>query len=203
MAKINLLPWREELRKRRQQEFLIAMGAGVALTLVLFGLFYLHVEALKDYQTERNQKIKDEITMVEKKIAEIKDIEEKKNKLNEKIGLIQDLQASRPKIVHLFDELRRITPVGIYLTSLSQKGSELTIEGQSQSNSRVSEYMKAIENSLYLTDPKLKFVKGQTKKPTDKEESNVFTMVFKQKSDKPVDDEDGSDDKTPAKKGKK
>jgi type IV pilus assembly protein PilN len=203
MAKINLLPWREELRKQRQQEFLIATGAGVGLTCILFGLVYLHIESLKDYQTQRNQMVKDEITMVEKRIAEIKDIEEKKAKLNEKIGLIQDLQASRPKIVHLFDELRKITPVGIYLTNLSQKGSEITVEGKSQSSSRVSEYMKAIENSTYLTDPKLKFVKGQSNNQAkDKEQSNDFTLVFKQQSDKP-DDEDDSENKKPAKKGKK
>jgi type IV pilus assembly protein PilN len=185
MAKINLLPWREELRKKRQQDFLIAMGASVGVTCILFGLVYLHIESLKDYQIQRNTRIKDEITMVEKKITEIKEIEEKKAKLNEKITLIQDLQASRPKIVHLFDELRKVTPVGVYLLSLSQKGSELTLVGKSQSNSRVSEYMNAIDKSLWLTAPKLKFVKGLGSIDVKNEESNDFIMTLKQKQDKP------------------
>lgn len=192
MARINLLPWREELRKKRQQDFLIAMGAGVGLTCILFGLVYLHIESLKEYQTQRNNRVQDEITMVEKKIAEIKNIEEKKAKLNEKIDLIQELQASRPKIVHLFDELRKVTPTGIYLSSLTQKGVELTVVGKSESNSRVSEYMTAIEKSFWLTEPKLKFVKGLGKNDT-KHEANDFTLIFKQKQDKPKDKESEGD----------
>lgn len=201
MAKINLLPWREELRKKRQQDFLIAMGAGVAVTCLLFGLGYMHIESLKDYQTQRNTRLKEEIKAVEKKITEIKEIEEKKTKLNEKITLIQDLQGSRPKIVHLFDELRKVTPTGIYLTSLTQKGAELTINGKSQSNSRVSDYMRAIEKSMWLTEPKLKFVKGPGSSVA-KNESNDFTMIFKQKADKPKDDGSPEDNAT-AKAGAK
>ncbi len=188
MAKINLLPWREELRKKRQQDFLVSMGGGVALTCILFGLVYMHIESLKDYQTQRNTRVKDEITAVDKKIAEIKEIEEKKAKLNEKIGLIQELQASRPKIVHLFDELRKITPVGVYVISLTQKGEDITIVGKSQSNSRVSDYMRAIDKSEYFTAPSLKIVRGIGHSGM-KNGYDDFTMIFKQKKDKPKDDE--------------
>jgi type IV pilus assembly protein PilN len=186
MAKINLLPWREELRKKRQQDFLVSMGSAVGFTCIAFGMVYMHIESLKDYQTQRNNRLKDEIASVEKKIAEIAEIEEKKLKLNEKITLIQNLQASRPKVVHLFDELRKITPVGVYLLSLTQIGSQITIVGKSQSNSRISEYMRAIEQSLSFTEPRLKFVKGQgNNKAGSKNETDDFTMTLKQKQDKP------------------
>jgi type IV pilus assembly protein PilN len=203
MARINLLPWREELRKKRQQDFLIAMGAGAVVTCILFAIFYVYIEGLKDYQTRRNQRLKEEIVIVDKKISEVKEIEEKKSKLNEKISLIQSLQASRPKIVHVFDELRKITPVGIYVTSFIQKGNELTIVGKSQSNSRVSEYMNAIDKSLSFTDPKLKFVKGDiASKAKDKiknqDQMSDFTMMLKVKEDKPAneDEEDAGKKKT-------
>jgi type IV pilus assembly protein PilN len=160
MAKINLLPWREELRKQRQQDFLIAMGASVLLTCILFGLVYLHIEGMKEYQQKRNDMVQHEIDEVEKKIKEINDIESKKNTLNTKIDLIKDLQASRPKIVRVFDELRKITPIGVYLLSVDQKGGDITITGKAETNAKVSDYMKAVENSKWLTSPNLKFVKG-------------------------------------------
>lgn len=200
MAKINLLPWREELRKKRQQDFLVSMGAAVATTCILFGLVYMHIEGLKEYQTQRNTRWKDEIAAVDKKIAEIKEIEEKKAKLNEKITLIQDLQGSRPKIVHLFDELRRITPVGVYLVGLTQKGSDITIVGKSQSNSRVSEFMRAIDKSEYFTTPTLKFVKGLGM--TDaKNASDDFTMTFQQEKDKPKEEDESSVNKPAGQSG--
>jgi type IV pilus assembly protein PilN len=206
MAKINLLPWREELRKKRQQDFLIAMGAGVAITCILFGMVYMHIESLKDYQNQRNQRISDEITKVDKNISEIKDIEEKKLKLSEKIKLIQNLQESRPKIVQVFDELRKITPVGIYLTSLKQQGGDITVTGKSQSNEQVSEYMKAVESSISFTEPTLKFVKKEgDAKNTAKNNSNTsndFTLMFKQKYDKSK-EEDSKDKKSKGKAGAK
>jgi type IV pilus assembly protein PilN len=204
MAKINLLPWREELRKKRQQDFLIAMGVGVGLTCVLFAVVYMHIESLKDYQNERNRRISDEITKVEKNISEIKDIEEKKLKLNEKIKLIQDLQESRPKIVQLFDELRKITPVGIYLTSLKQQGWEITVTGKSLSNAQVSEYMKAIDLSVSFMEPTLKFVKKDVKNDAknDSNDSNDFTLMFKQKHDKSQEEDDSKDSKGKKPKGK-
>ncbi len=201
MAKINLLPWREELRKKRQKDFLIAMGAGVGLTCVLFAMVYMHIESLKDYQNQRNQRISDEITKVEKNISEIKDIEEKKLKLNEKIKLIQDLQESRPKIVQLFDELRKITPVGIYLTSLKQQGREITVTGKSLSNAQVSQYMKGIEISVSFMEPTLKFVKKDVKNAA-KDDSNDFTLMFKQKYDKSQEEEEDSKSKNKKPKGK-
>jgi type IV pilus assembly protein PilN len=194
MAKINLLPWREDLRKKRQQDFLVSMGVAVAITCLLFGFVYMHIESLKDYQTQRNTRLKDEISAVDKKIAEIKEIEEKKNKLNEKITLIQELQASRPKIVHVFDELRKVTPVGVYVISLTQRGADMTIVGKSQSNSRVSDYMRAIDNSKSFAASKIKFVKGLGKAEV-KNQADDFIMTFVQRKDKPKEE---NSENTPA-----
>jgi type IV pilus assembly protein PilN len=192
MAKINLLPWREELRKKRQQDFLTAIGASVVLTCVIFGLVYLHIESLKEYHQARNQRITDEIAAVDKKIKEIQDIESKKTKLLDKITIIQDLQESRPLIVHVFDELRKVTPKGVYLGSIVQKASDFTVIGKAESNSMVSEYMDAIEASEYLTAPKLKIVKGQADKDGAKSISKDFTLFFKQKEKKKDKDDDTS-----------
>jgi type IV pilus assembly protein PilN len=199
MAKINLLPWREELRKKRQQDFLIAMGVSVAVTCLLFGAVYLQIESLKDYQNQRNEKIQEEITMVEKKITEIKDIEEKKNKLIAKIDLIQGFQASRPKIVKVFDELRKITPTGVYLVSMSKKIDNFMVNGKAESNASVSEYMHAIEGSTSFVEPKLKFVKNPGKESAKDITNNDFIMEFKLKQEKPKDDDKKSDNKAGAK----
>lgn len=174
MARINLLPWREELRKQKQLEFLTGIGAAVAVTCLILGGFYLYVDGLKDYQQRRNQMLKDEIMVVDRKIREIRDIEEKKNKLLTKIELIQELQKSRPEIVHLFDELAKVTPDGVYLNKFVQSGTSLTMSGKSQSNARVSAFMRAIEKSKWLMNPKLNVIKGKGDK---RDTLNDFTML--------------------------
>lgn len=160
MARINLLPWREELRKQQQQDFLTAMGIAVVIACILFGFGYMYVEGLKEYQQARNRLLEEEIKIVDKKIQEIEEIEQKKLKLREKIDVIEQLQESRPGVVHLFDELRKRTPMGVYLTSFTQQGEQLLIEGKSSANSRVSEYMKELESSEWLALDRLKIIKG-------------------------------------------
>lgn len=177
MARINLLPWREELRKKKQQDFLAGIGAGFLVTGLILVLVYLHVESLKEYQNRRNQLLKDEITILDKKIAEIKDIEDKKAKLLTKIDVIQKLQQSRPEIVHLFDELAKTTPEGVYLTKFIQVGVNLTLDGKAESNARVSTFMRAIDASGWLNSPELSVIKGQGK---NSGEMNDFSMMAKQ-----------------------
>ena len=183
MAKINLLPWREDLRQQKQQDFFLAIGAGVLATCVLFACVYLYIEGMKEYQQSRNSILKKEIKVVNKKIKEIKDIESKKNKLLTKIEVIQSLQQSRPQIVHLFDELAKSTPEGIYLTKFKQSGKSLTFIGKAHSNARVSAYMRGVEKSPWLKSPVLKVIKGKSKKSIGK--LSDFTMVAKQGGDKP------------------
>ncbi len=174
MAKINLLPWREELRRQQQQDFFIGIGIGVAITCALLFGVYLYIDDLKEYQQRRNQMLNSEIAIVSRKIKEIRDIENRKNKLLTKIELIQKLQESRPEIVHLFYELAKITPDGVFLTRFTQSGKLLTFTGKAQSNARVSAYMRAIEKSHWLHSPKLKVIKG---KANNKGRLNYFSMT--------------------------
>lgn len=177
MARINLLPWREELRKKKQQEFIAGIGAGVLVTCVLLVIVFMYMEGLKDYQSRRNTHLQTEIAILDKKIQEIKDIEEKKNKLLTKIEVIQKLQESRPEVVHLFDELAKTTPEGIYLSKFAQIGDTLTLEGKAESNARVSAFMRAIDSSPWLNTSVLGVIKGQGK---DTDEMNDFTLTAKQ-----------------------
>jgi len=183
MATINLLPWREELRQQQQQDFVTAIGAGVFVTCILFALVYFHIEGMKEYQGMRNQLLKDEIRVVDKKIKEIKDIESKKNQLLTKIEVIQKLQESRPQIVHLFDELPKSTPEGVFLTKFKQTGKALAFSGKAQSNARVSAYMRGIDRSEWLKSPVLQVIKGQGKVKAG--QFNDFSMLAKQGVMKP------------------
>ena len=158
MAHLNLLPWRAELRKQQQQDFIAATVLGIVLTLVLMLLLHLNISARVEYQTERNHYLETEIASLEKKIKEIQDLEVKKKRLLSKMEVIQELQASRPEIVHLFDELGRTIPEGLYLTDLSQVDKNLVVNGVAQSNARVSAYMRNLESSAWLKDPILNII---------------------------------------------
>ncbi len=181
MAKINLLPWREELRAQKKQDFINAIGVGVVFTALIFLMMHLYIDGLKAHQEQRNKIVQDEIALLDIKITKIKTIEEQKSKLLTKIELIQKLQESRPEIVHLFDELPRVTPDGVFLTRFTQVGPALTFEGKSQSNARVSAFMRAIEASAWLKNPELAVI--QTAHKDNKESSEQlsdFTLHAKQ-----------------------
>jgi type IV pilus assembly protein PilN len=155
MPRINLLPWREADRKRKRQEFIVgAVGA-----LVIAGLLGLAVnlklESAVSAQNERNQLIKDQIVDVDKQITEILDLEARKEKLKARIEVIEQLQRSRPVVVHLIDQLVRTLPDGVYYTSVKQTGDQLQFAGIAQSSTRVSALMRNIESSEYLSDPSL------------------------------------------------
>lgn len=180
MAKINLLPWREELRAQKKQDFIIAIGVSILFTAVILVAIHTYIEGMKAYQEQRNKMIQDEIALLDIKIAKIKTIEEQKSKLLSKIELIQKLQQSRPEIVHLFDELPRVTPDGVYLTKFVQTGQVLGFDGKSESNARVSAFMRAIEASAWLKMPKLDVIHADIQQSSDnKSESDHlsdFTM---------------------------
>ncbi len=177
MVRINLLPWRNELRKKKQKEFFLGIAAGALFACFILLIVYLYIEGLKEYQVHRNSLLQNEITILDKKIQEIKDIEEKKNKLLTKIELIQKLQESRPEVVHLFEELSKTTPEGIYLTKITQSGTTLTFDGKAESNARVSAFMRAIDNSFWLNSSVLTVIKGAGK---TNGEMNDFSLTAKQ-----------------------
>ncbi len=179
MTKINLLPWREERRKQRQKDFINAMELSALIGILVVGLIHTSIQGLKAYQGQRNQLLQNEIILLDKKIIEIRDIEAKKKQLQAKIDLIQQLQESRPEAVHLFDEIPKITPDGVFLNKFTQTGSELIFEGKSESNARISAFMRAIETSLWLQKPTLSVIKLPDKAPnikTDTEPLSDFNL---------------------------
>ena len=185
MAHLNLLPWRAELRKQQQQDFIAGVVLGIVITLMLLLLLHLNISSRVEYQTERNHYLETEIASLEKKIKEIQDLEVKKKRLLSKMEVIQELQASRPEIVHLFDELGRTIPEGLYLTDLSQVDKNLVVNGLAQSNARVSAYMRNLESSAWLKDPILNIIESKIEnKDNRKERQSKFTLQIKQSSEK-------------------
>ena len=155
MAHINLLPWRDELRKQKQQQFIV-VGAGSAIMGALLVLLaHMQMEGLIEKQNQRNKFLDREIAELDTKIAKIKDMEKTKSALLARMDIIQQLQRSRPQSVHLMDQLVYTLPDGVFLNKISQKGQSLTMNGIAQSNARVSAYMRNIDSSQWMAKPKL------------------------------------------------
>jgi type IV pilus assembly protein PilN len=188
MTKINLLPWREDLRKKKQKDFINAVVLVALIGILSVVLTHSYIEQLKIYQNQRNQLLQNEITLLDKKIVEIKDIEAKKKQLQTKIKLIEQLQESRHEAVHLLDEISKIIPEGVFLTKLTQSGHELTFEGKSESNAQISAFMRAIEASLWLQKPTLLVIKLPDKTSNNKigteslSDFNLHALQGKQKN---------------------
>jgi type IV pilus assembly protein PilN len=163
MTCINLLPWRETRRKEQQRQFFsIAAGAAVLMAMIVLYI-HIHVGGLIDLQSQRNKFLEDEIVKVEAKIVEIKTIETKKEQLLARMSIIQQLQTRRPAIVHVFDELAKAVPSGMYLTNVSQQGKMLVIEGVAQSNARVSAFMRNLDASDWFNNPRLEVIEANSK----------------------------------------
>jgi len=163
MAHINLLPWREEERKRKRNEFYTITG-GISLLMCVIGLaVHIYVGGIVDYQVARNELIQTEIKKVDAKIKEIKELEKKKEQLISRMRIIERLQRNRPEVVHVFDELAKIVPEGLFIENLDQKGRALTIKGRAQSNARVSAFMRALEASAWFESPALSVISTKGK----------------------------------------
>jgi type IV pilus assembly protein PilN len=153
MPRINLLPWREQERKKRQRDFMISMAASfIAAIVVLAGTFLAYVQMI-DYQQSRNTRLESEIVELERSISEIDGLERQKERLLARMEIIERLQRSRPEIVHLFDEITRQLPEGVYLTGMKQNGDAVELMGVAQSSTRVSALMRQVDASEWLTDP--------------------------------------------------
>ena len=165
MARINLLPWRAERRKQRQKEFTLMLGAtALGAVLLTFGISYFYGLQI-DGQNERNAFVEAEIAKVQSQIDEIKTLNDTKDRLLARKAVIEDLQADRAQMVHLFDSLVRTIPDGVVLTAIKQDDKLLTLDGRSQSNARVSTYMRNLEGSGWMTSPELSIIeaKGEDK----------------------------------------
>jgi type IV pilus assembly protein PilN len=179
MPRINLLPWREEDRKKRQQEFMIALGGSVVAAIAVILLTLFTYNSMIDDQQSRNQRLEDEIAVLEKSITEIDGLERQKERLLARMEIIEQLQQSRPEVVHLFDEISRQMPEGVYLSGLRQTGSVVELQGIAQSSTRVSALMRRADESEWLTDPSVTRVETTETGPARQAE---FVVTLKQVS---------------------
>ena len=177
MARINLLPWREELRKEKTKEFGILLGAFILLAAIVVGLGHFYYVQLIDQQTMRNRYLDAEIAKLDKKIKEIQALTKERDRLIARMRAIEELQGNRPLIVRFFDALIESLPEGVSVTEVKQSGDRITILGEAQSNARVSSFMRNLETSEWLRNPQLDII--QTKDAQGLRIS-AFTLRFSQ-----------------------
>jgi len=199
MPRINLLPWREAERKRKRQEFLLSLGAALATAGLITLLGNWHMSAAIDHQRDRNAYLDREIAGLDKQIEEINGLDAQKRRLLARMEIIETLQRSRPEIVHVFDELVRVLPEGVYLTYLKQTGMRFELRGVAQSSTRVSSFMRNIDASQWLADPTLQIVETRAKDSTG---GASFTLFANQRRQAAAEGE-GDEDPAPAGKAKK
>lgn len=158
MPRINLLPWREELRTQRRNQFFVGLGGAAVGAGLLLLLSYFIFDGLIGHQRDRNEFLKQEIAKLDEQIEEILELENKKARLLARMEIIEQLQRSRPGIVHVFDDLVTVMPEGVHLNSIKQTGRRLEMVGLAESNTRVSALMRNIDKSEWLTQPDLEVV---------------------------------------------
>jgi type IV pilus assembly protein PilN len=158
MPRINLLPWRDEQRKERQVQFLVALGGATLIAILLAFLSYLMLNSMIDGQLHRNDRLRAEIKSLDKQIEEINSLEASKQNFIARMEIIEKLQRARPEIVHVFDEIVKTLPDGTYLTGIKQTDQRLRFDGVAQSSTRVSAFMRNIESSEWLMHPELQVV---------------------------------------------
>ena len=158
MPRINLLPWREEQRNERRKMFMTAMVAALMAGAVLTGASKIAVKRMTANQNTRNEILRTEITELDRQIEEINALDAQKSRLLARMEIIDQLQRSRPEVVHLFDELVETLPEGVYLTQVAQADARIEVTGSAQSSTRVSALMRNVFDSEWLQDPQLEVV---------------------------------------------
>jgi type IV pilus assembly protein PilN len=161
MPRINLLPWREQQRKDRKLAFTVGIGAALLGAAVATFAGYLFFGSLIEGQQQRNQRLRAEISTLDRQIEEINSLEAQKQKFIARMQIIEKLQRSRPEIVHVFDTFVRAMPDGTYLTAVTQSAQRFKIQGVAQSSTRVSSLMRNIDASEWLKNPELEVVESK------------------------------------------
>ena len=187
MPSINLLPWREAERKKRQRDFGVAMAGAVVAGIAVIMLTMLAYSQMISAQDARNDRLTKEIAELEKSIEEIDGLERQKERLLARMEIIEELQKSRPEIVHLFDEIVRQLPDGVYLTGMKQTGSRVEIRGVAESSTRVSALMRQIDASKWLTDPEVERV--ETKQSGSSRQAEFVVYLKQVRSSAEMEDE--------------
>lgn len=188
MTRINLLPWREELRKEKQREFFTILVSVAVLSGLVMWSGNGMVESSIAKQEVRNQFVTKELKKLDKRIEEIKDLQQRREELEERMEVIQRLQGDRPVIVHMLDDLARRIPEGVFYTKVEKKGLVFNIEGIAESNNRISKLMRNFEESSWFKEPNLASVKADE---AEGRSVNYFKLSVKQAPAKRLGEEEG------------
>lgn len=189
MANINLLPWREERREELKKEFFaILIGVILFAVLLIFG-WHQMITSQIDNQRGRNAYLTQQISELNSQVTEIKELKEKREQLIDRMRIIQELQGKRPEIVHVFDDLVRTIPDGVFYTSIERTGSSLVIKGTAESNNRVSSLMRRLDASDWFSGPNLQGVKAN---PGYGEQANDFVLTVNLATPPQLQDDDAN-----------
>jgi len=194
MVKINLLPWRDERRQQLTKEFYYMLAAAALLAggIVFAGNYYFDKSI--EIQNKRNQYLQSEITKLDEQIAEIKELEKKKSDLLARKEVIEELQASRTQMVHMFDEMVKTIPSGVFLEKITQQGNRISMEGYAQSYSRVSAYMRRLEDSEWFQGVDVQLIQvDETIDTHDQKFKLGFLLINPNKQDKDAAAAEGGD----------
>ena len=186
MAQINLLPWREARRQELKKDFLTTTALMVALGIGLLMLGDRVVNGQIDNQKARNAYLTENIKELDKMVAEIRELQKRRNQLIDRMRVIQELQGNRPIIVRVLDQIVRTVPDGVFYSSLSTKGKTISISGVAESNNRVSSLMRRLDASDWLANPNLDKVKAA---PNFGDQANTFNLTVRVQA--PAADDEG------------
>ena len=188
MANINLLPWREWERERKQKEFLVNLAGVILLAVVIVLAGGQYFSQAIENQNARNNYLQGKINVLNDRIQEISSLRKDREELLERMRVIQQLQGNRPIIVHVFDEMVQTLASGVHYGELVMNGQELTLEGVAESNNRISALMRNLDNSAWFADPNLKRIKEDTEDRVYGPGASIFDLTFRQVN--PADEED-------------
>lgn len=184
--RINLLPWREERRKRQNIEFWTIAGATAILAALIALGVSMFFQSKVDYQNARNEYLKSEIVVLDSKLKKIRELEKKKKDLEARMNVVEQLQGNRSEVVHLFEEILTALPDGVWLKSISQTQTKVNMSGFAESNARVSAYMRNLNESPWIKLPDLISISSASELSAKTE----FNLDFSQESPKDKKDKD-------------
>lgn len=179
MARINLLPWREQLREERKREFFVLL---MGVVIIAAGILFLVDRNFRGdirHQQSRNEFLRREILVLNAQIEEINQLKQQKEQINARMEVIQDLQGSRPVIVRIFDELVKTLPAGVYFDALKRSRNRLEIEGIAESNNKISELMRRLDDSEWFINPSLQQIAtASADANADQRAANAFSLTL-------------------------
>ena len=191
MVKINLLPWREERRQKLTKEYFVLLGIGALIALAIVVSIYKIYDHNIKFQNQRNDIITSEIVKLDIQIKEIETLEKTRDDLLARKKVIEELQANKTQMVHLFDELVNTVPNGLFLENIKQNGNIISLEGYAQSHSRVSAYIRKLEKSEWFKIPvSVEYIKADESYDTHEQKFKLLVNLTNPLNNKNQDDGD-------------